>query len=106
MVKKSDQYFNTTNEDAETSKKYAEKNVTQNIRILGIFKKCRRPMSPSEVWEIFGMVTTPLTSVRRGISQLKTEGTLVKTEFMKMGLYNRREYYYMLQRCGKKNKNT
>lgn len=101
-MKKTDKYFNTTNEDENSVKFYAVKNESQNDRILSIYKKARKPLTASQVWEIYGMIGAPLTSMRRGITQLKIAGILVKTEFLKEGLYGRGEYYYKLRRHGKK----
>ena len=101
-MKKTDKYFNTTNETPESVKIYEKKNESQNDRILSIFKKEKKPLTASQVWERFGMIGAPLTSMRRGITQLKVSGILVKTEFVKEGLYGRAEFYYKLKRYGKR----
>ena len=101
-VKKSDIHFNTTNEESGTVKKYAEKNINQNNRVLEILKKQKKPMTASEVWETFGTIGTPLTSIRRALSTWKAAGEVEITEFKKEGIYGRPEYYYKLTRYGGK----
>ena len=103
-VKKSDTHFNTTNEDGETVRKYAEKNVNQNNRVLEILKKAKKPMTASQVWEIYGMVATPLTSMRRALTTWKVAGIVEKTDKKREGLYGRSEYHYQIIRHGKRSR--
>jgi len=77
----------------------------QNDRVMLIFKAKARPMSPSEVWQVYqawfqGRI--PLTSIRRSITVLNTnivdyqynikvKAKLAKTGEYKIGIYGRRE---------------
>jgi len=103
-VKKSDKFFNTTDESTQQAKDFAAHNETQNDRILKIYKAAKQPLSASQVHEKYGGICTPLTSIRRGITQLMNGKKLEKTEFMREGLYGRREYYYQLKRAVKQKK--
>lgn len=95
-VRKDDKFFNTTGEDAEYVKKRVEKCVTQEERVLEIFRKQNRALTASQVWEIFGTIGTPLTSIRRAMTRLKTAGILDKTNLKRNGLYNQPENYFKM----------
>lgn len=96
MIKKSDKFFNTTNEDKEHVKKRVKVCESQEERVLDIFRKKKKHLTASQVWEIYGGMITPLTSIRRAMTRLKIAGIIKKTRLKRDGLYNKPEYYYKL----------
>lgn len=77
---------------------YRNKAASQESRIASFFE-----LNPGEVftpWEVQSLVfktKTPITSVRRSMSDLTKVGILTKTEHMKeAGNYGRRSYAWML----------
>lgn len=96
MVKKSDKFFNTTDEDKEHVKKRVSTCESQEERVLEIFRKQKIHLSASQVWELYGGMITPITSIRRAITRLKVAGVIKKTRLKRDGLYNKPEYYYKL----------
>lgn len=97
-VKKRDKFFNTTNEAPEAAKKRVTECESQKERIWEIFKKEKRHLSASQVWEIYGGLVTPLTSIRRAMTVLTIEGILVKTRLKRDGIYNRPECFYRIRK--------
>jgi predicted ArsR family transcriptional regulator len=82
-------YFNTTGQSGDTLKEYKFKAESQEVRILGHFKRAGK-QSPSQVWlALLGI--GPLTSVRRAITNLQDAGTLTKTDLQRKGMYGRPE---------------
>ena len=91
-------HHNTTNESESTLKEYNKKVNRQERKILDFFKDQNRRLTPSQVWvNCFDVDDTPLTSVRRGISNLTKVGKLVKTLHKKPGIFGRPEYYWELK---------
>ena len=88
-------FKNTTGENGEKLLEFNDKAKKQEIRVLELFKKCPK-LSPSEVYNDYPIQRTPLTSIRRAISNLKNQGILQKLKEKKDGLYGRPEYYYQL----------
>jgi len=87
-------YYNTTKIQGERLKEAKEKTETQEERIFKIFKDYKKPLSASEVWDIYGQILAPLTSIRRGLTVLMAQGKLIKTPYQKTGIYGMPEYYY------------
>lgn len=86
-------YYNTTNEKGEKLKEYQAKALTQKEMITRHFLKNKgKEFSPSEVWQKLFDIFTPITSIRRAISDLTDEGILVKTQNQKKGLFGRKEH--------------
>lgn len=89
-------YYNTTNEKDEALKQAKLKAGTQGDRVLSIFSDFRR-LSASQCWLIYQRrykSNTPLTSIRRAISNLADRGDLTKMPGKVIGIYGRNEYYY------------
>jgi predicted ArsR family transcriptional regulator len=96
-MENNEQYFNTTCQTGEELKKFTTKSKNQAENILEFFKKQKRAMTPYEVWvNAFDVDSVPITSVRRAMSVLTSNGSLTKTETMKEGMYGRPEYYWKL----------
>ncbi len=91
-------HYNTTHESGDKLQEYRNKAASQESRIASFFE-----LNPGEAWtpwEIQSLVfktKTPITSVRRSMSDLTKVGILTKTEHLKeAGNYGRRSYAWML----------
>ena len=92
-------HYNTTNEKGETLEGYQKQTASQNNRIACFFEA-----NPGEIytpWEVQSLVfyatTTPITSIRRSMSDLTKAGILTKTEHRKeAGHYDRRSYAWTI----------
>lgn len=104
-VRKSDKFFNTTEENSEYVKKRVKQCETQEERVLEIFRKEKRHLTASQVWEIYGGMVTPLTSIRRAMTRLKNAGILVKTRLKRQGFYNQPECFFKLHEVEPKKEN-
>lgn len=89
-------YHNTNNLDEQSLVKAIQNNKTQEDIVLLIFKEEKNPLSASRVWNIYDRTDTPLTSIRRAITNLMNERKLVKTDIKVMGIYGKPEYLYKL----------
>jgi hypothetical protein len=88
-------FFNTINERGEeliNSKKVC---AEQEIKIMKIFD-IHKYLSPSQVYFFFANRNVPLTSIRRGITNLTNQGKLKKTEVKVMGSYGKKEHIWIL----------
>ena len=90
-------YFNTTNETNPELSVYRLKAGTQDKKILAWFhgQVFNTGYSPSQVQEAV-LPDAPITSVRRSMSNLTSEGELVKTTEKRQGIYGRPEYVWKL----------
>jgi Fe2+ or Zn2+ uptake regulation protein len=93
-------YFNTT-AAAGVELNGAERRATaQEAAVLDIFRRQPdTPLSPFQVWAEYTRddhATTPLTSVRRAISDLTEQGHLIRTNDKRLGPYRRKEYLWRL----------
>jgi hypothetical protein len=88
-------FFNTTNESGDKLKSYMEQALTQEELIMCVFRDEKRPLTPDEVQGI-ALKGTPLTSVRRAITNLTTKEQLVKTVIKREGSYGRDTYCWKL----------
>jgi len=71
---------------------YKAKNQEESV--IAIFRRFKRPMTPSEVWACLEYTEWPLTSVRRAMSNLQEAGKLEIMKKTKKGIYGRPEHYY------------
>ena len=69
--------------------------MKQENYILAFFKHEQEPMSPSMVHKAFNNVW-PLTSVRRAITNLSSDGELLKTNDKVTGIYGKPEHLWRL----------
>jgi len=91
-------YYNTTNQQGKELKNNIKKALTQYDEIKKYFRNHKRMFTPSEIWVKLYDISTPITSVRRAITDLTNDGVLEKTKRQKpKGLYNRPEYYWRLK---------
>lgn len=92
-------FHNTTDEKGEQLNKYENQAASQETKIASFFE-----LNPGEIftpWEVQSLVfyktKTPITSVRRSLSDLTRAGVLTKTEHMKeAGNYGRRSFSWQL----------
>lgn len=86
-------YYNTTNEQGEDLRELISKAMTQQDRIIELFKANKGvELTPPEVLNEVFTIDTPLTSVRRAITTATNQGFLVQTGNKKMGSYGRVNY--------------
>ena len=86
----SERYYNTTKEPKEIRIKSEKNAKKQEDLILAIFRHfIDKPMTASDAWKKSGLMdnNTPLTSIRRAITNLEKKGKLEKTDILKDGLY-------------------
>jgi len=96
---KTTHYHNTTNQNKEFVDKQIAICETQEETILNIFKN-EKKLSPSQAWEIYKRTTgknTPITSIRRAISNLSNDECLHKTQLTILGIYGKPEHIYTIQ---------
>ncbi len=90
-------YYNTTNENGKTLFVSENKAVRQEKKILAYFREHPvRLFTPSQIWSTCFDLTgyrDPLTSIRRGITNLTTEGKLIKTKKKKFNVKTGRPEY-------------
>jgi hypothetical protein len=89
-------FHNTTHETGETRATYRQSAMKQEEAVLALFRARRLPMSPSQVWRHYGADLTPLTSIRRAISNLTRDGLLEKMEVKVEGIYSHPEHLWRL----------
>lgn len=90
-------YYNTTSEKGQILSTNKAKAKAQDFKVLQYFEKRKRKLiSPTQVWEALFTSATPLTSVRRAISNLTKMGLLEKTAKKQKGIYGRDEYKWKL----------
>ena len=88
-------YFNTTNQKADFVELAEDKALNQEQTILHLFNTFKT-MTASDCAKMFECVNTPITSIRRGMTNLKNLGILTKTDNTQIGMYGRPEYVYEL----------
>lgn len=88
-------YYNTTNESGRTLAEYQRAAENQQEAIQMIFERFQRPLTPSQVHAVMSK-DTPITSVRRAITNLTNEGILTKLNDKQMGVYGRPEHLWVL----------
>lgn len=92
-------YHNTNKESGNTLVKSKIKTDTQESRILRIFNLVPdRPMGPNMVMKMYNNYypAIPPTSTRRAMTNLTVKGKLVKTDFMEIGGYGKKEHRWKL----------
>lgn len=93
-------YFNTTNQTGQLLIDFRKQVKAQDLMILGVFSQF-----PDELWSPSQLYlwlrdcalineSTPLTSIRRSITNLTNRGLLEKTDQKKTGLFGRPEYLW------------
>ena len=99
-------YYNTNHINGESLKNAHKNNATQTDIVLKYFEEhASETLSPSEVWDRLKSshsisFNTPLTSIRRSISDLTSDGKLTKSDMMKDGPYGSPEHQWFLNAPG------
>jgi len=91
------EFHNTIRETGTALKEKEGKAMTQREIVLQIFTQCKGKLSPSEVLKRYPKAKTPLTSIRRAISNLTRDNILEKINEKRTGLYNTDEHYWQLK---------
>ena len=94
-------YYNTVSESGQLLLNYRAQADNQDAQVLRVFARLKRPLTPSECW---GFLTgsmeipmeTPITSIRRSITNLTGEMKLIKTEEKGKGKYGRNECKWII----------
>lgn len=91
-------HYNTTREQGDTLHAYQKKAEALEKRILNHMES--HPdiprWSPTALWKVFNDV--PITSIRRALCDLTSEGKCFKSELMSVGSYGRREHNWVLRK--------
>lgn len=89
-------FYNTINLSGSALKKAVKAAKSQDDKILLFFGKEKnrdKNFSPAEIWKkLFDTNKTPLTSIRRSITNLQQAGFLEKTSIQKDGPYGKKNY--------------
>jgi hypothetical protein len=89
-------YHNTNCESGETLKRSRKQANKQEKIVLAVFRNEKRLLAPHQVHAIGFDGHTPLTSVRRAITNLTDLGYLEKTDEMVMGLFGKAVHMWKL----------
>ena len=92
-------YYNTLNINGQNLLNAIENAKKQEDRIMVIMQAKRRPMSPSQILEVYKSWftgNTPLTSIRRALSNLTKADKLEMTPDRIMGIYGQPEHKWQL----------
>jgi hypothetical protein len=89
-------FYNTINETGRELAQSRQHTDRQEDEVARIFQAHRR-LSPSQAHELFNGGSTPLTSIRRAITNLALDGILVKTEAKRLGIYGKVEHVWEYQ---------
>jgi len=88
-------YYNTSNVTEPILSQYQAKAETQEQIIRRIFRHNTTGLTAVEVMYKFPSKRTPLTSIRRALSNLVADGYLLKTTRQREGLFGRDNYIYI-----------
>ena len=96
-------FFNTNNTLKHDLPKENETAKCQQHIVLNLFQTSYHKWTASLVWEQLLSTDkihqlTPLTSIRRAMSNLQRAGYLEKESETRMGMYGKNEHYYKLIR--------
>ena len=91
-------YYNTNNETGETLAKSRDRAKTQQDSILAFFMAHPNDHFSPDFIALNVLPEAPLTSVRRAITNLTSEGKLDKTDTMTMGRYGKKVHTWRLNK--------
>ena len=89
-------YYNTTGYAGEQLEMFKLKAYNQDEKIYKLYQKYK-DLTPSQCHQVFGVDECPLTSIRRSITNLTSDGKLIKTTRKQIGIYKRDEYVWTLK---------
>ena len=93
------EFYNTTNESGDQLELFTQKAMNQEDKVMLIFKQHYR-LTAYECYQLYLLkyeVNTPLTSIRRSITNLTNKGSLAMANVKKVGGYGRANYVYKLR---------
>lgn len=88
-------FYNTIGENPNELTLSIAKAKTQEEKIMKCFYYYESSLSPSMVLSMT-QLRCPITSIRRGMTNLSNEGKLVKTNKQVKGLYGKKEHLWSL----------
>ena len=92
-------YYNTNKEKGDMLKKSEEKTQSQeDIIYHNLLRDGYTWFTAEQVWRKYFNESTPLTSIRRAITDLCAKGKLEKTDDMTIGMYGKRVHYYRIHK--------
>jgi hypothetical protein len=84
-------YYNTNNECGGELSASKERALRQQNRILSFFQTFPEDrFTPEDVWKALYTEDTPITSIRRAITNLTSSGNIIKTDHMKVSSYGKK----------------
>ena len=86
-------FYNTINKVANTLASSELTTRTQESVILACFRSVKEPLSPSMV-HFYTKLKCPITSIRRGMTNLARRGKLTKTDALTMGKFGKKEHLW------------
>jgi predicted ArsR family transcriptional regulator len=89
-------YYNTTNVNGQDLRDYRARAKSQEELILVHFQTRGGEWSPSQILQRVFTDGTPITSVRRAMTNLTDQGYLFKTGHKCRGMFGRPEYLWRL----------
>ena len=92
-------YYNTLNIGGQNLLNAIENAKKQEDRIMVIMQAKRRPMSPSQIFEVYKSWftgNTPLTSIRRALTNMTKADKLEMTDIQVQGIYGKPEHKWQL----------
>lgn len=88
-------FYNTTGEIGEKLKEFESKCKGQELIVLKFFQEKKYTLfSPVDVLDNCFSENTPITSVRRAITNLTKAGFLIKTDKKVKGMYGKDNYLW------------
>ena len=91
-------FYNTSEAVHPELGQYEHKAKNQETIILDWFRSYEQQATPSKLHKLLFHDHTPLTSVRRSLTNLVLKGELEKTDIQIMGPYGRPEFVWKLAR--------
>lgn len=88
-------FHNTTSVSGSQLDLFETKAQSQEEILIEIFRRYYK-LSASQAFKLYPDSNTPITSIRRGISNLTKQGKLSMTSDQVEGLYGRKEYVYVI----------
>jgi len=89
-------YYNTTNESGQELNDREDKAQTQEQKILTLFiENPTKLFTPFEVQHLT-LRNAPITSIRRALTNLTSDGRLIKSEVLKQEKYGAKNFCWKL----------
>lgn len=90
-------FHNTIDVSGQQLIDFEQKAQTQEDLILDCFKQYNKiDLTPDEVLDLCRFENTPITSIRRAITNLTKQGKLIKTNIQRKGKYGKLTYAWKI----------